>query len=210
MNRVLTILIFIFFSNVAMCGAAFAVEDRVAQKAEWFKDQAELHQDLFLVASVPLKAHPPSEWDDQQLLSYLSNSFMAVYSAVSDYECDKDGLPSDPQALIDEQYLEHWPENPFDNWEPMELSTSAGFSAGNFYIQYCPPEYYSTGDTGLIPFSFNICLFGPDIAYSEFFGSHFEPLGENEDWMVVPEGSLFSANVHLSASTMLKEQHGRQ
>lgn len=134
---------------------------------------------------------------------YLFNAVLTVYlgklAAINTYGSDVIATNIDPTMLVDLGYLPDWPGNPFNNWEPMQVfSTADPFSPGDLVVELCPSSAYSSfPETGAAPYSFNIYVYGADIIPE--FDANAWVLKANKAWSTIPEGALFSQSFHMSS-----------
>jgi hypothetical protein len=126
------------------------------------------------------------EWTTAEIQDFESSSLWVVYTATMSYQFEhKMNPPAEFQDLVEQSYVEHWPENPYNNWKPVEvLAFEDGFSAGNLAYAPAPEDYRDGKHVG----AFEMVIYGPDIEFAAH-GS-IKPV-QLEDWVVVPEGALY-------------------
>lgn len=154
--------------------------------------QTNKHTTRMVTAAEVLKSKHQAEWADTEQQEYLANALWSVYSAVFAYSLLHGELPSDLHSVVDEGLLSVWPDNPYDNWEPMQVNVSStSFSAGNFSLQLCPASAYSYSGHGTeVPLSFELGIFGPSEEFALDYG-HAEAYEKNSGWATVPSGTLY-------------------
>lgn len=126
-------------------------------------------------------------WEDSDIETYLYWSLWVVYNGSMAYVLDGyRSLPSDLHAVADQGYVIYWPENPFDDWKPMEVTDdTTSFLPGGVCIQTAPESYKRERKTFE---AFELCIYGP----SEGFSMVGEAKAlEMNNWAIVPSGALY-------------------
>lgn len=155
--------------------------------ADKFKAEMRDAEVQMLEAKQVLMDTEPDQWATDQVQTYLFYSMWVVYTGTTAYILDGHWqLPSDLRDLERDGYIHYWPQNPFNEWEPMQVkSLGDGFVPGELCLEPAPPSYRD----GEVGFAFEILVYGPTVEFSEFMQP--EPLELHKDWAVVPEGALF-------------------
>lgn len=140
-----------------------------------------------------LKATPPEMWLDYDVQAYLGQAMWVVYYAYLLYSEEHESLPTSHELFVEDGYLAQWPDNPLNDWRPMRvLNIEDGFSPGDFCLQVCPPEYYSSigiDETG--PSSFELVIYAADM--KQALVGAVRPIGRNAEWAEIQDGALFGA-----------------
>ena len=150
-----------------------------------------------------LQAKPSSEWHADEIQEYLDHALWDVsYGAVA-YVLDNRVAALDSTTLIRTGYVTAWPENPFNNWQPMKLITAnTDFKPGDLCLMICPEDFYSGYQT-LVPRSFEMCVFGPSV---EFAAEHGEAqINQLNTWASVPDGAVYQRGYYTTTHSQLME-----
>lgn len=156
--------------------------------AEGYKKETRLAEITMLEAKQVLLDTDPAEWMPFQIQAYEYYSLWVVYAATASYIASNEfrGHPADLTDLVTEGYIIYWPENPYNDWKPVEiLEYSDGFSPGNIAVQWAPSGYRD----GRFPNSFEVVIYGPDMEFASY-GS-IERFELQVDWPTIPEGALY-------------------
>jgi hypothetical protein len=130
-----------------------------------------------------------SAWTLQQTSDYLYTSLDVVYDGLVFYFVKNGKLPATLESLKGTEYIPVWPDNPYNDWQPVRiLSLADDFSAGDVVWQICPPEFYSYV-RNTRPASCELSIYGPDVKYADFGDA--KPASGNTKWAVIPEGAVF-------------------
>lgn len=135
-----------------------------------------------------LREHPGEPMDSRMLEKYLSEVQWQVYMAAQANSHCWSGWSFDPQLLKERGFLPEIPLNPCNNWQPVQVrDISAGFHAGDIFIQWCPSILFSSILTGPAPETFNSGIFSwsPDVTVAQL-----GRMPENSEWTVIPPGAL--------------------
>ena len=195
MGKAIAVLLLSFACISIPFGASnAATRADVVQK---YIQQTNKHTSRFIDQAAVLKAKPAAEWTDEELQHYLANSLWAVYSAVMAYVLEQEEMPVSLQQVQGCGYLATWPENPFDDWSPMEVtSMSDDFSPGDFCLQVCPSDYFSyKGSHGqLTAQSYELAVFGPNENFAALYG---DPAPNDYNaWALVPDGAVYMVGTY--------------
>lgn len=168
------------------CFAAGASDLASERKSEW-----ETRQDS---AEQALRSTPMDQWTDVQKEAWCFSTLQTVYWALSEFVLSEGRHPTDMSALTSGCYLTEELENPFNNWEPLELRyDDTSFHAGDLYVQVAPYEsYVSFQQNRKARITFTIGIFGPSQNFSPSRG----PVLFNDKfglltWSPVPSGTAF-------------------
>jgi hypothetical protein len=199
--------IFIVFSVVLLfAGFAEAQEGSGAAFAPEYITQANKYTQRFLDAADQMKATQPEEWSPDLQKFYLANAIWAVYSAAVAYNLMHDDSPTSLQDLYNDGLLAAWPENPYNEWQPMDIKTTSVNSPGDFYLQYCPARYYSSNADGtrLVPLSFVLAVFAPDQTFANQYADITSLSGDNENsqWMIIPTSAIYALDFYSSPESI--------
>lgn len=134
-----------------------------------------------------LESKPAADWADTEIDTYLTSAFWLICYGMYYYIYEEYHVPESLDEYADERYFPSWPGNPLRDWQPIRiLALADGFSAGDFVLQVCPPEYYS-GLADPKPRSFVLGGYGRSIDGAS--PSQYDPT-ERNPWAVIPEGLL--------------------
>lgn len=148
------------------------------------------------------------EWTPLEIQQYLNQAMWAVDLGIVQYVGDHLELPSTVESLSGTDYIPHWPDNPFNGFQPVKLLTNAdGFQAGELVYFPCPVEHYS-GIKNPRPRSFELAVYGPDTEFARLGDA--EPMPGNDKWVVVPEGALYMTGMFTESGKHLKEKIQRR
>lgn len=151
-----------------------------------------------------LQAKPAEGWATVEIQLYLYKALWAVDYGVLLYHCEHGCLPDSLEMLSGTKYVPCWPVNPFNSFQPMEILTVGdGFRPGELVYQVCPPEYYSRIQHP-IPLSFDLGIYGPNVSFEEHGDANVMP--GNDEWAVVPEGTVYMAGMVTESGKHLKEK----
>jgi len=134
------------------------------------------------------------------LNAYLASSFYSIVFAKSWANLFDGGSlaveTNDLHKLVELGFLDSWPLNPLNCWQPMKvLTVEDGFSAGDICFDLCPEEYYSYSAGAYEPISFNIFAYGvspePELPYDPF-------TQEINVWSVIPDGAMLASGYNRS------------
>ena len=82
---------------------------------------------------------PVTDWTITSAQEYTLASLWAVHYGIGYYFKKNAALPAHVSDLAGSEYIPEWPANPFNNWDAVEvLSTADGFAPGNLALQICP------------------------------------------------------------------------
>ncbi|MEZ5338129.1 MAG: hypothetical protein R3F46_07655 [bacterium] len=187
---------------ISGANAQSSIEDEMVQgfKAEAVTRSLELQT---IRERLEADSYSSEEQRMMDVRQYLFNAVLTVYlgklAAINTYGSDVLATNNDPLELVDLGYLPSWPGNPFNDWEPMQVfSTADPFSPGDLVVELCPSSAYSSfPETGAAPYSFNIYVYGADIIPE--FDANAWVLKANKSWSSIPEGALFSQSFHMSS-----------
>lgn len=169
------------------------------QSAAYEQHISDMRQELNDVTT-KLKSMPQEEWPDAAVETYLADSLWVVYYGILYYSAENNRLPDDVNSLAGTRFVPEWPNNPFNEWEPLTVSTSESFSAGNLALQICPPAFYSRINNPR-PLSFELSIFGPFEEFSQ--NGNAETLDENT-WAHVPNGALYQLGAFTETAAHAK------
>ena len=132
----------------------------------------------------------PADWSTALQDSYLNSALWVVYYGMLTYGFDGHfSLPAEPAELVDLVYIQTWPLNPYNNWEPMQvLDPTDEFSPGDLCL-LVPVGQREHGSK----MASELCVYGPDIDYA--LHGDAEPMDINEDWVVVPDGAVYMLGI---------------
>jgi hypothetical protein len=127
-----------------------------------------------------LRTKDSAQWTQQETDAYLGYALWSVYSAYEIYKEVMGFMPEDPQWLIGAGYLKAWPQNPYNNWQPMRLlKPGEPFSPGDLVLQTDPAE----------PKNIELSVYGADpVAPLPW---HCKPFQGHEAWAQALPGSRY-------------------
>ena len=134
-----------------------------AEMMQRFEDELHKSEEKMLTAQAVLKSKPAAEWTAAEQEEYLQWAMFVVYDGFLIYKDIHRQLPQGSNVLMKMDIIEHWPGNPYSNWEPIRWE-GEGFIPGNIVVQECPPELYS-GLWNPKPMTFIMSINGPSVDY---------------------------------------------
>jgi len=151
-----------------------------------YREEARVAEGEMLKAQQVLLNKDREQWTEAEIQDFESYSLWVVYDATMSYQFEhKMQAPADFEELVKQGYIEHWPENPYDDWRPVEvLGFDDGFSAGNLAFAAAPEDYRDGKPVG----AFEMVIYGPDVEFAE--NGRIESV-QLEEWVTVPEGALY-------------------
>lgn len=166
---------------LAQCGSG---DDHLVDRYRKDTRQAEL---TMITAEQVLRDKPQAEWTTNEILEYEQFALWVVYAGTLAYMFDGNWEPpAELESLVEHGYIQHWPVNPHNDWEPIQiLSIDDGFAAGELFWQQP-----SSGDGSIrARMTFDLGIYGPDPYYSSY--GQAELMEGHEDWATVPEGAVY-------------------
>ena len=160
-----------------------------------------------------LESKPQEKWTDLELEEYLSSTLWAVYNAMVAYELSSNRIAEGTNDLISAGFLPGVPGNPFQDWKPIQiLEPGNGFSPGDLVILLPGMEHYSIVGSfdsfDLRPMSFELGIYGPNVEFAAL--GEANPGPHNDEWAVVPEGTLYMLGIHKEPASVTAEKIQRR
>jgi hypothetical protein len=161
------------------------------------------------ITATELQAVAPAQWTAADVQRYFEQAIAAVYFAkvAANWSSPTDAAQTDADLsqLVELGYLQAWPANPFNNWEPMRtVALSDGFSAGDLVLQTAPPAYHSKLHGQLYGVSFCLGVYGPS---PQFRGAGAPGNGgSNEffEWAKHPKDAMFVKSLWLQSQAAVQ------
>jgi len=177
--------------SLLWCSVSYAQGDVVEELIRSYKVQIRSMEIKMLESRQVLKDTDPADWTTAQQEIYLNNSLWVVYYGMLTYGIDGHfHIPTDLNELVDLGYIQEWPQNPYNDWEPIQvLDAGDGFSPGDLCLLVAPPGHRD----GKGKLSSELCIFGPDVEFAQH--GQVEPIDMNEEWAVIPEGVLYMLGI---------------
>lgn len=148
-----------------------------------------------------MQSKSSEDWTILEVQTYLNYALWDVYLGAAAYVYDNRVAAQDSSTLINNGYVSEWPENPFNEWEPMELNTiSTEFVAGDLCLMICPYDFYS-GYNVLVPRCFEMCVFGPTVEFADSFGD--AKTNKLNTWAAVPNGAMYQLGYYTTTHDQL-------
>jgi hypothetical protein len=140
-----------------------------------------------------LQGKDRDQWSEKEITDYLTYATIMVYYAQNLYLLhNRDQHLTNPGDLALQGFIDPWPVNPFNEWQPMEVrDASEGFHAGDIAIQICPMAYSTSGTC----VSFHLFAFGPSEDWPGAKASIDDPLNQ-DPWIVLPRGAVYAIGMH--------------
>lgn len=156
--------------------------------AERYKKETRTAEINMLEAQQTLKDKDPSEWMPFEIQSFEYYSLWVVYAATLSYVVSNEfkSFPTELRDLESQGYIINWPENPYNDWQPVEiLDYTDEFSPGDIAIQRAPAGYRD----GKRPNAFEMVIYGPDVDFASYGST--KRFDIQDDWPPIPEGALY-------------------
>ncbi|MCB1217499.1 hypothetical protein KDL44_08900 [bacterium] len=166
-----------------------------------YEEELQKSEEKLLAAEAVLKSKPAEEWTVEEQEHYLRYAMFTIYGGFLIYKDIHRQLPQGSSVLMKMDIIEHWPGNPYNNWEPVRWE-GEGFTAGNLVVQECPPELYS-GLWNPKPMSFIMSINGPSVDYIP----QQEITYGLDYWAMRPAGSVWMVGAYTSPHSRSFEQY---
>ncbi len=169
-----------------------------------YEDELHKSEERMLASEAVLKSKPAEKWTAEEQEEYLQWAMYTIYYGFIIYKDIHRQLPQGSSVLMKMEIIEHWPGNPYNDWEPVRWG-GEGFVPGNIIVQECPPELYS-GLWNPKPMTFIMSINGPSIDYIPLQEITY-PL---EYWAMRPAGSVWitgaTTSPHSNSYSQYKER----
>lgn len=186
--RLIKIAISAIFATLLVFTAMPAQGGCLDELAERYQKETRMAEDAMQEAMQVLLDKNPTDWTPEEILTYEQYSLWVVYTATMSYVVSNEfrDFPVELADLESQGYIINWPENPYNDWQPVEiLDYTDEFSPGDIALQRAPMGYRD----GKSPNAFEMVIYGPDVDFASYGSTERHDI--QDDWLPIPEGALY-------------------